>query len=175
MTIRAFITIEDEGSVDVFVVTDLLSDVERAARDAAVDAAREVGAQIGLSPVAVDAISDRLRNQPESILWIEEVSTGSKKFAGIIVTAFVSAAMQATIGASIEEGWKQTEAHKAIVEMVPKIEAYLVENFAQHFSQHGPAPEQRRYEYVPVAIRREGDDLVIEIRTRPRQLRPPVT
>lgn len=169
MAIRFNINISDETGIEASVLFLLLSEMEQASRYAAADAARAVLAET-LPEVFVDAIRFRLIHGYEDLLWIEEIGQGSKWLTGIFLSGVLAATLKSTVGVSVEEGWKQTHSHEAIVELVPEIEGYFLEFFQKQFEERHIPREGRKYEARVAIVTREPDGVyVIKVDVTPRK------
>ncbi|MBZ0149179.1 MAG: hypothetical protein K8F62_16800 [Pseudorhodoplanes sp.] len=165
MGVRISITVASEGAIEGDIFVDLIRRVEATSRRAAVSIARQIVTDVGAPEIVFDAAAWRLWTYPESFFWIEDIGNGSKWLKGVIYTAAITVILESTIGESLSEGWKKTKIHSQIVEGIPKVEDLFVEGFKTLFPIDGPE-EPKKYEADRVAITRDDDDWIVELRAR---------
>jgi len=173
MTIRVRATIFDEGQLDSRSFTRLITRIENSARNAAAIVTIQFGNDLDLPLGVIQLAMIRISAHPEGLFWIEEIRSRSKILLGrILATALVTTVLNNTLGESLQDGWKRTETHAAISASVPKIEKMLISQFRNLFDRPRGRPIEDDLQIDPVAIRREGEDSIIEITARPSRLKP---
>tara|TARA_E500000081_G_scaffold150032_1_gene177920 strand:- start:80 stop:604 length:525 start_codon:yes stop_codon:yes gene_type:complete len=168
MTIDVNVILQNDGgpfsSTEVIAA---LSHIERLSRDAAVYAIGRIASDLELPPTIQDAAFWRIYTEPNGLFWIDSIELGSIDIKGKIMTAAITAILTATVGASINEGWKQTKSHQHIVAALPKIENYIIESFQSLMDRERPSTDRNiTIDRVAVIRDERAQRIKISIRIR---------
>lgn len=172
MTVRFDLTIKTMDGVRAVDLLSALTELTTLAEGAAANAIYLIGHESELPAIVIQAAMWRAVTDPEGLVWIESIHDGSINIKAILLTVALSTALTSTIGESIKEGWKKTEVHTKIVEIVPKIERYFVESFKNLLEDDSKPVRPDALERLRYAIREDRQDWRIEIDIRPLPERP---
>src|SRR5689334_20214823 len=98
MSINFLVTIHDDGLLELGALIQTLDRVEKASRNAAIITVIRIGNELELPQSLIQSAVFRVWTSPESLVLIKDIGSGSKWFAGLILTGVISVTLNNTVG-----------------------------------------------------------------------------